>query len=167
MSSQLEPLMQLKLKFETDGLKSQIRLLARVMVQRIREYSESQVELWRQVPSWALEADGRSGYSDQYARAYRNKLWAINSSVGLGQRGYTVYVDLFNGALVEVGEGRTCSAKDDRLLFLALHLDELDAQKVIDSLEALISGRYVFSNAMTSTERERLREQYGLAPVAI
>lgn len=108
------------------------------LVRTIREYVRSQAETWQLVPYLALEADGRSGYSDNYARAYRQGVWAIESSARDGS--YTVYVDLATGELVNPfsfhEQARCVDAYDSHVLALATNLDQLDAAALVAGLEA-------------------------------
>lgn len=108
------------------------------LVRGIREFARSQVETWRRVPYLALEADGRSGFSDNYARAYRQGVWAVEASVRDGS--YTVYVDLATGDLVNPfsfhEQARCVDAYDSHVLALATSIDQLDAEALVVSLEA-------------------------------
>jgi hypothetical protein len=120
---------------------------AEKVVESIRNYSRSQRELWQRVPWLALEADGRNGYCDTYARAYSTGCWALEGSVSRGY--YSVYVNLFTGELVsaysvpddfsvisEVPKVSNLRPADNReVLKFALSLDELDAKKLISELE--------------------------------
>ncbi len=121
---------------------------AEKVVREIHDYSRSQKELWQRIPLLALEADGRTGFSDNYSRAYHNGFWALEGSVSSGH--YSVYVDLATGELVDAySASRSFSvcdidvpkdstlkpARNVEVLNLAFNLDELDAQKIVASLE--------------------------------
>jgi len=112
----------------------------RSLVKDICDYSISQKNLWRRVPYLALEADGRTGFGDNYSRAYNGGFWALDGSIVNG--GYEVYVHLTTGNLVDAyfasnslsvsgvdirKESKLKRAKDSSIL--GLDLDELDAQK--------------------------------------
>lgn len=111
---------------------------AAALVRGIREYAKSQVEDWRRIPYLALEADGRSGYSDNYARAYRQGVWAVEASARDGS--YTVYVDLATGELVNPfsfhEQARCVDAYDSHVLALATSIGQLDAAAIVAGLEA-------------------------------
>ncbi len=98
----------------------------------IRRFSRSQEKLWQQIPFLALQADGRSGHSEQYSRAYGYGFWALRSSESGGY--FTVYVDLENGDLVNPHDlARQASIQD--VLRLATTIEELDAKALIKKLE--------------------------------
>lgn len=122
-------------------------------VDELFEFVRSQRELWQQIPLLALKADGRTGYSDAYARAHRQKLWAIDSSVGSqGLRGYSVYVDLETGELVNPYD-RTKPAS--RSSVLHLKIEELDASKLIEALEKQAQVPF-FNDPMETEYRRRM-----------
>lgn len=106
------------------------------LVKMIRKISEEQIDLWQQIPYLALQADGRTGYSDNYARAYHYGYWAIQSSVNSGY--YTVYVCLENGVLVNPRKGTKPDfpASDEDVLRIAMHMAELNASRIIKDLKA-------------------------------
>jgi hypothetical protein len=141
--------------------KSMIELCAKETVSMIRRYSESQVELWKQVPSWALEADGRSGYNSCLCLAYERKLWTINHR--------SLLVDLNNGKLMGFKGAMSLEcASDHVVLEYALLLDRLDASKILDELKKQsLYQPIASSNCMTNEGREAIRKRFGLAPVAI
>jgi len=81
----------------------------------IREYVRSQVDLWRLLPNWVLEADGHSGYG--YNEPYYDKtywLWPHTSHVN---------IDLRTGEL---------RGSDDGILGVAEEENAFDAQNYID-----------------------------------
>ena len=110
---------------------------AELLALGIRDYVKSQVDTWKLVPHLALEADGRSGFSDNYARAYRQGVWAIEASVRNGS--YTVYVDLASGELVNPfafhEQGRVVAAYDSDVLQLATRRDQIDASMLVADLK--------------------------------
>lgn len=133
-------------------------------IRMIHQYSENQVELWRQIPSWALEADGRLSYSGLLlSKAYCEGLWALSASC--------LCVDLKTGKLVKImlGNRYVLSAEDDNIILsLVFKLDELDASKILKGLkEQAKINTSGMSNAMNQKRRDELRRELGLAPVAI
>ena len=115
---------------ETEDIKQVMRNLAA----RIRRFSENQKDLWQKVPYLALQADGRSGYSDQYARAYGHGFWAIRSSIVNGY--YTICIDLETGRLVN-SSNLTVAPRDETIIPLASALKELDAKDIVADLGKL------------------------------
>ncbi len=103
-----------------------------VLVSRVTEFSRRQKALWQKIPFLALSANGRSGYSDQYSRAYGQGYWAVEASVSDGE--YCVYVDLETGKLVNATDPRR-PAKAEDVLRIARSLDQLDAASIVKSLE--------------------------------
>jgi hypothetical protein len=114
-------------------MKKTIEQNAQTLIDMIRQYSRDQKELWQQVPYLALQADGRSGYSDNYSRAYRTGYWALESSIVKGY--YNIFVDLSNGDLVNaIDESQFADA--EQIIKVAFHLEEIDACEIIDDLTA-------------------------------
>jgi len=101
------------------------------LVESVREYTRSQKDLWARIPYLALKADGRTGYSDAYLRAYETGYWAIESGRINGY--YGVLVDCATGELINPGNTGN-PASDDTVLPLASHLNELDAAEIIAEL---------------------------------
>lgn len=104
------------------------------LIEKIRDVSRSQKDLWQMVPFLALQANGRSGYSDQYMRAYQSGYWAVVSSLRDGY--YHVFIDLETGDLVEWYGTVQKKAPDNSVLIIAVNINELDAAKIIDELRA-------------------------------
>ena len=106
------------------------------LVETIREYSRSQKEIWQLVPNLALEADGRSGYG--LNRVHSQGVLGLRSTIHDGS--FTVYVDLATGELVDPhtfhGKSRLVPARDVSVLEVLANLDALDAQKIVDFLNA-------------------------------
>lgn len=126
-------------------MKKKIQQLKNDLVDKIKEYSRSQQKQWQQVPYLALQADGRSGFNDNYSRVYYTGYWAMESSVHNGD--YHVYVDLATGNLVNAyhasssvcifdadipKESKQILADDDEIIALAL--DDLNARQLVQML---------------------------------
>ena len=143
---------------------------AEKVVKDMRDYSRSQKELWQRIPLLALEADGRTGFSDNYSRAYRSGFWALDESVSGGD--YLVYVDLATGELVDAysasssisvcdvdvpKDSALTPAREEEVLKLALNLDGLDAQQIVTSLEE--EARAPYSSYYDLKEQEAWRTE--------
>lgn len=127
----------------------------------VREFSRSQAEEWRKIPALALEADGRTGHSDQYSRAYRSGLWALRSGVRDGW--YELFVDCATGDLVNAGENLD-PAPDHAVLRVLQRPEELDAQAIVERLEAEARkehGSYYDADEKIAW-REKTREETGV-----
>lgn len=98
------------------------------LVEMILNYSESQKEMWRKVPWLALQADGRSGWSQHYENAYENGLWTVGPADG-GY--YHAFVDCATGKLTGF-KGKPLHEK--YVFMLATQLNELDATAVVERM---------------------------------
>lgn len=133
----------------------------------IRDFSKEQKDLWQKVPYLALQADGRSGYSGQYSRAYEQGYWAIKGSTSEGR--YTVYVDLETGELVDAFDPRKpADNKNVIVLALALALKELKAAEIVKKLsdEAKKSHYKDYKIRNQIEWRRSLKNSLGLKPGA-
>ena len=108
----------------------------------IRAYTRSEKELWQLVPYLALQADGRSGYSSQYAVAYQKGLWIIEHSLDRFSS-YTVAVDCATGELVSIPNTHEKAHMAD-ILQCASRLHEFDAAAVV--LELRKAGKAPYSS---------------------
>ena len=133
------------------------------LVNSIRELSKSQKDTWQQVPFLALQADGRTGFSDQYSRAYCQGYWAVASTVRSGS--YSVYVDLETGELVSAFDPRK-QARDEDILMIAPNLNQIDAVSLVIELakdpERPV-GSYYNAQKQEKWRQETLKE-YNLRP---
>lgn len=133
----------------------------------IREYTRSERELWRLVPYLALHADGRSGYSSQYAVAYQKGLWIIEHSVDrFGS--YTVAVDCATGELVSIPNTHEKAHVED-VLRCASRLHEFDAAAVVLALQQAGKKPYFSGYDVEGTKKWRLKiqEEYDLREVFV
>ncbi len=112
-----------------------------ILVDGLREFVREQKPLWNQLPNLMLEADGRSGYDDNHARAYYSHIYPISEN----RHGYDVCIDLETGELIyhptEYSPERII-ASNQRITSLAAELDALNAQKYIDSLRNELTKEY-------------------------
>jgi len=130
----------------------EVRIGGRALVKKIGDLSKKQRHLWQQVPYLALHADGRSGWRDDYNRAYTSGYWALASS----QRNYTVYVDLETGNLVDAYDLRK-SAKEEDILALAMRLYVLRADKILRYIR--FESTQPIAHYYSADDRKK-REQY-------
>ncbi len=117
---------------------------AKELVQQLREYTGAQQDVWQRIPALALEADGRTGFSDQYSKAYHTGLWCIDPN----QR--TVNVNLSTGELL---------ATDAQTILFALQPEKLDARKIVTSLEEKAKAPYGSYYNPEEQEQWRARER--------
>lgn len=108
-----------------------IRKEAKILADHIRELCRSQADVWRTIPELALDADGRSGYSDRYAMAYRHKLWPLEAT--LTRAGYGACVDLETGEIVRAFNTSQL-ADDGTVLKLAPQVFQLAATQIANLL---------------------------------
>ncbi len=131
------------------------------LIDHIVAYVRNQKDLWAQVPELAFRADGRSGYSDNYSRAWHFKRWALDSSCGSrGVRGYTVFVELETGELIVATETRIPAWPQD---ILPLKIEELDAEELVAKLNA--AAQAPFANSRFEQEYEKRMREAGLVPL--
>lgn len=110
---------------------AEINELKDKLIKTLQDYSRSQVELWRQVPALAREADGlRNHTSGRYQMAYLSNYWPISSSDIHG-----LWVNLQIGEL-----GRSQLFGEIELGKLDSILRGLDANEVINLLKVEIKS---------------------------
>ena len=126
-------------------------------IKNIRQYSRQQKENWRKIPSLALEADARTGYSDHLANAYHSGYWTINS-IKVGQY-FAVAVDLENGELVNISTKEPVHS--DWVLQIASNIDQIDTQQIISGLEEKAQEPYwkTYDPEKQDADRDALRSQ--------
>lgn len=129
---------------------------AESLIKKIFQYSTSQKKLWRRVPYLALEADDLRSHvftsGTTYERAYKNGCWRLKCSEK-GMFYYSMYVDLATGRLIHsyysddghdiippLEEFSDADPKD--VLILSYNLEEINAEKIISSLEEEIKKEY-------------------------
>lgn len=149
--------------------KEEVQDMLPKMLKAVREWCESQAEHWQRVPNLALEADGRSGYLDDYSYCYHYGFWRIWESSPRGQY-LLCSVDCATGVLANDAasfrQGSLVVARDRDVLRLLDRLDEIDAELVITSLEedaASPQSEYIArSNPHWPSKKEELRQRVGL-----
>ncbi len=146
-------------------------LLASVasVISEVRMWCESQVELWQQIPNLALEADGRNGYSANRSYCYNYGFWRIWENSPRG--GYLLCsVDCETGKLAydidSYKQGSLIIADDKSVVPLLTRLDEIDAAKIIATLEATINtpilGSVASVNPNWPKKQKQIRAATGL-----
>jgi hypothetical protein len=143
-----------------EEIRTSIEQQTQNLVQSVRDYSKAQVDYWKQVPSLALEADGRSGYNDDFARAYHYLTWPVlQENITWGS--YKAFVSLETGEIInyprwlapigghdgeiDINNDETRKsevADEDTVLRLANQLENLDAVALVDSLKKYAKTPY-------------------------
>ncbi len=150
-------------------LKREIENDARDLVERIREYSRSQKELWQQVPLLALEAQEKDNPNNNYRRAYeQGYLRAYDDDFTLA------CVDLETGELVKLSlvwtdsKGTLLPKIDytnpkqapDYVVLRAYSLNSLDAEDIVKELKDIREIDLLLRK--NDAWREQLKQQLGL-----
>ena len=147
----------------SNSLFNKLESMTKELIDKIREVSRSQKDTWQQIPFLALQADGRSGYSDQYARAYTQGYWAVRATVRNGS--YAVYVDLETGELVNAFNSRKV-AEDEDVLLIASSLNQIDVASLIKELRKQVKQPTSPSYNVQEQEkwRQEILKEYNLKP---
>jgi hypothetical protein len=145
---------------------TEIKDRADALCEQIREFSKSQKDIWQQIPWWANQANGRTGWSDNYTRAVESGYYATYSENGY----YRVYIDLENGRLVSPHNTEQ-EVNNTAVLRFAYQMNYLDAAKLLAELKEDITkpyGSYYSAQAITEAEvhRQENIEKYELTPLA-
>lgn len=143
---------------------TELRTARAAYCQMVRDYCESQVEVWRTIPWLALQADGRSGYNGNLARAYHWGHWALESSIGR-YGGYSGFVDLANGRLIDVYPGADMDeereARDN--VVMGLTPEDIDATMIANSLRTYAQREESeFISNYTDQDRLDIAEKRGV-----
>ena len=144
------------------SLEKYLKNTAEDLPDKIREYSQNQKELWRQVPYLALEADLRGSPRQDCQRAYSRGLWEVRNT-DLSDYVNT-YVNLETGELVNENFR---PLKNEEVLSLVFYFDSLNAQKLINRLEKEAKEGYpgYQKPEEVGKERERIRKLYGITKI--
>src|SRR3989344_1401763 len=161
-------------------LKKEIGNDAEGLVEKIREYSRSQVDLWQQVPFLAYlcpkyvgkdEKDRKTIGQEKFSKIDNLGTVSLEGYLPVGKliytgsglkSYYTVLIDLETGKLVEGDANVIClakarkPAKNDHVLALADYIDELDAEKLVTRLKSKVSRRSFYD----SEKREEWLDLY-------
>lgn len=109
----------------------------KTLLDKIRTQCRAQREHWQQVPLLALQANGRSGYSDRLSMAYNNGYWLLEASIRDGY--YRAAVDCATGEIVNPANPPKPAA-DAEVLRVAASLSQLDAALVCAHLRQRARG---------------------------
>lgn len=133
----------------------------RLLANKIREFCKSQKDLWKQIPALALNADGRTGWSDDLPMAYHHRFWPI---MRLSEY-ITLTIDLNKGELGLNGYiDRPAADKD--IIGLGLMIEKIDASKIIEDLKNQALHRpdhSIVYNKKDPNWRKDLAETLGLS----
>ncbi|MBI4152167.1 hypothetical protein HY495_00515 [Candidatus Woesearchaeota archaeon] len=128
------------------------------LAREIQRYSQEQKESWRRIPYLALSADHRCGVLDTLATVYNKGLWGVGKKE---RSSYPMYVDLATGIIADpdhsLRRNVIVPARQEEVLILASHLDQIDAKKIVAGLEDLAKEHYSpDENAWRNQIRARL-----------
>ena len=134
------------------------------LIAAIRARSREQKALWQRIPYLALQANGIGGFSDSFQVAYVSGYWRLGPTIRDG--GYSVFVDLATGELVNPYMKET-PAHDDDVLLIAKNPDCLDAKTLIVQLEAQAKGTSTASMSLAELKvwRQEQIAELGLKKV--
>lgn len=144
-----------------------------------RRASKAQVDLWRQIPWLALQADGRTGHLDQYADAFYSGYWVFNQGPNTSWSGASVNtgvcVDLETGELMgsysaldsDWGNKPPVPASAEGILRILAVPEQLDAESIVERLKKKAeqpTGSY-YNEEEKRQWRERIVAEQGLTPM--
>lgn len=144
-----------------------------------RRVSRAQVDLWRQIPWLALQADGRTGHLDDYASAFYSGYWRLSQGPNTSWSGAGVdtgvCVDLETGELVDSysalnpdwGDKPPVPAHADGVLKVLAVPEQLDAESIVEYLKEMgkqPTGKY-YSEEEKREWREGIIAEQGLTPM--
>lgn len=135
------------------------------LAEELRMFSKAQKGLWQQVPWLALQADGRSGYSDGYAFAYHKGLWRIEASIQHGS--YTIAIDCATGEPFNIWQNKPASDLD---LLRCVHAwCDFDAERVVAELRKHVKESHFSGYDIKKVEawRAELVTKLGLKKVFV
>lgn len=134
------------------------------LAQEIRDYVKSQTKLQRKIPLLALQASGRTGYQDNWDRAYSEGMQIITSSSSDGW--YQIGVDCSTGELINYPifcfDKKKKPAYDQDVINLSTV--QLDAQTVLTALisETKVHHRNFYkSEEQVEKWREEMTREFG------
>lgn len=122
-------------------MKAKLQEKADALIKEIRQYSESQKELWQKVPYLALQAEGRGKHKGEFVfgNLYYNGYMHLGCT--WGEYSHYASVDLETGIIVR-NNYKNGPADDGLVGKLAGHIDEIDASIVLRHFEELASQPY-------------------------
>lgn len=146
---------------------ARIEALRDRLVAEIRAHVRAQVELWKQVPAWALEASRRGVMNAKLEMAYAKRGWPLMRPGQQTAAAAAVHCE--TGEIVEYArlkeKGETVAASDATVFALALDIECLDADLVLKGLRLLAREPNESMGAAGDADawREKKRQETGLA----
>jgi hypothetical protein len=136
-----------------------IMSLKKLLAEEIRQEIVKKVDIWKKIRYWALEADGRLGFSDRLSYAYTYGIWLIETS----SHNYRAGVDLETGQLIYVANPNKTPLTDGDVIILLEY--EIDADKILARLinmakKPIYEGYDIKEN---NKWRQKTRKQLGLS----
>lgn len=136
------------------------------VAEEIREYSRSQVELWRQVPWLALQASGRSHVIGNYNYAYHGSWILRTREVRLKD---LPFVDCATGEILCNHDTVVGPEIDDGIIEISRMPSLIDAAAIVEQLKAEASAPqpdWVSENEAAKREawRKDLAQRLNLSP---
>ncbi len=141
------------------------------LVKEIRDFSRSQVDLWKRIPWLALEVNGRTGYDGWLNSASISGIWLVHALLPGDSGRVNALVDLLTGDLIDTAAflqgGKFVPLKDDAVLQFCFAMDRLDASAIVHKLAADADKPHL---AHVNVERqlalrENIRRRYNLKPM--
>lgn len=96
----------------------------RTYLNAVKSYVRDQYDVWNEVPYWAAQANGVTGYLDKYSVCYNHGLWQLSDYC---------FVDCGSAELVGWGSNGAYPALDS--FILDLKVERLDASKIVNELK--------------------------------
>lgn len=128
-------------------MKAKLQEKADALIKEIRQYSESQKELWQKLPYLALQAEGRGEQKGEFVFGHIYYRGYKNLSCTWGEYSHYASIDLETGIIVKTGNiilnhYRYEPADNGLVGKLAGHIDEIDASAALRHFEELASQPY-------------------------
>ncbi len=140
----------------------ELKALQYTYADAMRQSVSENAELWGQVRGWALEADGRTGYSDLLAHAYKYSRWYLLTSRKEGF--YTVSINLDHGTLIHGGSAALINHTSNALL-CAIDPEDFNVQTLLKRLQEQASNppyQGAGFTPMTDYQRGEFAELYDI-----
>lgn len=139
----------------------QLQRMQHELAEAVREYSRSQVELWRQLPWFVLQSQGRTGWGPGHEYSV-----GVRILPSLDAHGYHIgCVDLETGELIYTPKNQSDIRPIRDAQVLQIKLEELDAKTVLALYKKLAkeeTGSYYDAQEQRQKRRE-LAKRYGLS----
>jgi hypothetical protein len=138
---------------------TKVEELLREAADELRKYVSAQVEAWQQIPHWALESSGRTGWSDGASIPYQYGLLGLDTNWP-----HRVFVDLGSGCMVSSTGDELIDATDKDILdaFLSAPSNFEAAQIMSTMIERATNGNDLYNKVENDAMREELRERYNV-----